>query len=101
MAGKASKTTTGWRRRYLVQVWSRSRTFEVVLVRGSAKRVRRNVHRVSVLTNAGTWEWYDMDDYTHSISRKFFEASDRGEMLAYATRLRMDGFRLLGEMPTW
>jgi hypothetical protein len=101
MAGKASKTTTGWRRRYLAQVWSRTRTFEVVLVRGSAKWVRRGVHRVLVLTNAGKWEWYEMDDYTYNIGRKFFEASERGEMLAFATRLRMDGFSLMGEVPSW
>jgi hypothetical protein len=98
---KASKTTTGWRRRYLAQVWSGSRKFEVVLVRGSAKWVRRGVHRVLVLTNAGKWEWYEMEDYTFNTSRKFFEASERGEMLAFATRLRMDGFSLVGEVPTW
>jgi hypothetical protein len=101
MAGKAGKTTTGWRRRYLAQVWSGSRKFEVVLVRGGAKRVRRGVHRVLVLTNAGKWEWYEMDDYTYSIGRKFFEASERGEMLAFAARLRMDGFSLMGEVSTW
>ena len=100
MAGKASKTT-GWRRRYLAQVWSGSRKFEVVLVRGSAKWVRRGVHRVLVLTNAGKWEWYEVEDYTYNIARKFFEASERGEMLAFATRLRMDGFSLMGEVPTW
>jgi hypothetical protein len=101
MAGKAGKTTTGWRRRYLAQVWSGSRKFEVVLVRGSAKWVRRGVHRVLVLTNAGKWEWYEMEDYTFNTSRKFFEASERGEMLAFATRLRMDGFSLVGEVPSW
>jgi hypothetical protein len=101
MAGKAGKTTTGWRRRYLAQVWSGSRKFEVVLVRGSAKWVRRGVHRVLVLTNAGKWEWYEVEDYTFNTSRKFFEASERGEMLAFATRLRMDGFSLVGEVPSW
>jgi hypothetical protein len=101
MGGKAGRTTTGWRRRYLVQVWNRTGTFEVVLVRGSAKRVRSGVHRVLILTNADKWEWYETGDYGYSSNRKFFEASDRGEMLAYATRLRMDGYSLEGEVPTW
>lgn len=101
--GKAAKTTTGWRRRYLVQVWDRTRVFEVVLVRGRAKRVSKGVHRVLVLTNIGKWEWYNIDNeqYTFSVGRRFFDTSERGELLALAASLRMKGFTLIGKVPEW
>lgn len=101
MSGKAGKTTTGWRRRYLVQVWDRSKHFEVLLVRGSAKRVRKGVQRVLIYTDK--WEWHEIDSepYVYSVGRRFFDTSERGEMLALAASLRMRGFSLIKEIPTW
>jgi hypothetical protein len=109
MSGKAGKTTTGWRRRYLVQVWDRSKHFEVLLVRGSAKRVRKGVQRVLIYTDK--WEWYEIDSepYVYSVGRRFFDTvgrrffdtSERGELLALAASLRMRGFSLIKEIPTW
>jgi len=103
MGSKAGKTATGWRRRYLVQVWDRAQRFEVLLVRGSAKRVRKGVQRVLILTGTDKWEWYEIDSepYTYSIGRKFFEADARDEMLALVTGLRLRGFTPMREVPSW
>lgn len=101
MGSKAGSTTTGWRRRYLVQVWDRSKHFEVLLVRGSAKRVRKGVQRVLIYTDKWEWHKIDSEPCIYSVARKFYTDSERGELLAFAAGLRMKGFTLIGKVPTW
>lgn len=103
MTRNARRTATPWRRRYMVQTWPHRHSFEVVLVRGRAKRLPDGNHKVMVKTNADRWEWYTVSgyaDFDHP-RRKFYKAEEQGEMLAYIAALRVQGHTLIGTMPSW
>lgn len=99
---KAQKTVTGWRRRYLVNVWHRQKVVEVVLARGRVRRRPDGDHHILISAKReGKWEWYTLPDHQFLHDRKMFEARERDQMLAHIAAIRLGGYSLLGVVPSW
>jgi len=99
---KAQKTTTGWRRRYLVNVWHRQKVVEVVLARGRVRRKPDGDHHILISSKRdGKWDWYVLPDHQFLHQRNMFEASERDQMLAHVAAIRLGGYSLIGEVPSW
>jgi hypothetical protein len=102
MVGKAGKTTTGWRRRYLVTVYHRRQLFEVMLMRGRMKKANNRT-----LTALVSWDKYkgwhqkEVADIYSLAKTITYEAAQRPEMIGYITALRMQGYTATNEVPSW
>ena len=95
---KAGKTTTGWRQRYLVRVWEHGKRINVDLLRGNMKKSSNGMCALIAKDRHGKWAWHVVSDY-YNLST--YDAHQRGDMLAHLARLRLSGYHVHGEVPTW
>jgi len=102
---KAKKSTTGWRRRYVVTKFVVSKTVTVLLLRGRMRRVDALTVKGLVATDKhAKWEWEivpNQPSFYYTVQTQLFEAAERPEMLAHLAVLRMEGYALSGEVPSW
>lgn len=102
MGRKAGKSTTGWRRRYLVTVYERQQQFDVVLLRGRMWRADGGTKVALVSTNRYRgWQRKEMPDIYSLCRTKTYEAAQRPELIGYISGLRMQGYTATNEVPSW
>ena len=93
---KAKKTTTGWRRRYLVNIYG-----VVWLVRGRGRKIDGKVHYM--VRVSGKWGWYNVGQSTvvggkwgwHNVGQ-----STVVDGVAQLAALRLQGIQVWDE-PRW
>lgn len=104
---KAKKTTTGWRQRYLVTTYIRvgGSAVSVLLMRGRMRKSDNGELRALVSRDkykGWKWEVVGHDPLPWSMYKTFtYEAAQRPEMVGYVSGLRLQGYALEGEMPSW
>ena len=105
MGSKAKATTTGWRRRYLVQRFERQRRVRVRLLRGSMKRQPNGIHHALVCDQrGGKWYWDSVAGVGTSapwVTTYLIDADKTDEMVVDLAVLRMQGWTVPAGLPLW
>jgi hypothetical protein len=105
MGSKAGKTTTGWRRRYLVELFVVQKLISVRLMRGRMKKQPNgDMHVLVADQKDGKWYWDNIISWqqAHSwMSVQVFDGGSPDEMLAMVAGRRLQGWTTRNGVPTW
>ena len=103
--GSKAKTTTGWRRRYLVEMFSVRNEVSVRLVRGRMKKQPNGDMQVLVADQRGSkWYWDTIISWQQShtwMSVAVFDGDKTDEMLVMVAGRRLQGWTTPKGVPIW
>ena len=101
--GSKTKTTTGWRRRYLVEKYMNGKVVYVRLLRGRVKKGLGGT-MLGLVTDrrGGKWNWENIPFYGYpGLDTVILEGGSPDEMMAMVATLRLQGWTVRGGVPTW
>ena len=103
--GSKAKTTTGWRRRYLVEMFTTRNEISVRLIRGTMKKQPNgDMHALVADQKGGKWYWDTIISWRQShtwMSVQVFDGDETDEMVATVAALRLQGWDTPYGVPTW
>ena len=101
MMGSKAKTTTGWRKRYLVERYMNGKVVYVRLLRGRVKKGLGGT-MLGLVTDrrGGKWRWENILSYTY-LDVVMLEGDSPDEMMAMVATLRLQGWTIRNGVPTW
>ena len=101
-----ARTTTGWRQRYLVETHAGfKKRVDVHLLRGRMKKTTDG-SLLAMLSKSkhGKWVWTIVDSkygFYNPIAHTTFERYESDVMVAHLAKLRLEGYQIDGEVPSW
>ncbi len=103
--GSKGKTTTGWRRRYLVEKYIMYKEVRVRLVRGGMKKQPNgDMHVLVADQRDGKWYWDTVASWYHAhswMAVQVFNGHSPDEMLTVVAGLRLQGWTTPKGVPIW
>ena len=103
--GSKAKTTTGWRRRYLVELFVPQKEIHVRLLRGRMKKQPNGDMHVLVADQKGSkWYWDSITSWQSTqswMSVQVFNGHSPDEMLAVVAGRRLQGWTTPKGVPIW
>jgi hypothetical protein len=100
-----ARTTTGWRQRYFVEVSSHYKTVDTHLLRGRMKKTPDGSLLAQLSKDKhGKWVWTIVATkygFYSSTTHTTYERYESDVMVAHLAKLRLEGYQINGEVPTW
>jgi len=103
--GSKGKTTTGWRRRYLVQRFHPDKKVRVRMLRGRMKKQKSDViHALLCDQRGGKWYWDGVTANEFSlpwVQTDVLDGDSPDELMTMVAGLRLQGWTIQGGVPLW